>query len=61
MHQTIVAASIILIVALVAGVWAHSYIAASPDAAKAGASNSTDIMQMMKKAKGLPEQNWPAH
>jgi hypothetical protein len=61
MRQMVMVASTVLVIALVAAVWGHSIIAHGPDDAKVGASNSTDVMQMMKKAKGLPEQNWPAH
>lgn len=61
MRQTIVVASTLLAVALVAVAWTHSIIGHRADTAKAGASNSIDIMQLMKNAKGLPEQNYPAY
>ena len=61
MRQTIMVASIISVVALAAAVWGPSIIGHGPDMAKAGAASSVNPMQIMKKANGLPEENWPAH
>jgi hypothetical protein len=60
MRHTIVVASSLLAVALVAAAWSHSIVGHRPDTVKAGAS-SIGIMQLMKDSKGLPEQNYPAY
>ena len=60
MHQSIVS-STILVIALVAAVWGYSIIVHGSGKGDARASSAIDVMQMMKNAKGLSEQNYPAY
>ena len=60
MHQSIVA-STILVIALIAAVWGHSIIVHGPGKGDSRASSAIDVMQMMKNAKGLSEQTYPAY
>jgi hypothetical protein len=61
MRGTFVVASALLVVALMVAMWGSTIIAHPPTSSKAEASNSIDVMQMMKRAKGLPEQSFDAH
>jgi len=60
MHRSIVA-STILVIALVAAVWGHAIIVNGSGKGDARASSGVDVMQMMKNAKDLSEQNYPAY
>jgi len=62
MHQTVIVATIVLVAAIVA-IWGATAISGnSPrQATAAPASTSIDVMQMMKDAKNLPDQQFDAH
>jgi len=59
MRRTLTFASVALVAAIIA-IWGTTGIVATSPT-KASAGSSIDVMQMMRDAKGLPEEKFDAH
>ena len=61
MRQNIILASVIALVTVIAAVWGTNIVAHAPKQAAASAAGSIDVLQMMRNARNLPEEEFDAH